>query len=141
MDKHYKLFSISGLLILMLGGIFYLIFRPESYITNAILNSDTVMFPGFWLPGSGSIPSFLHTIAFSMLTIAFLELNKANIIATALFWFCINIVYELFSSTDYAKNLGLLFVNDINDIFLSLFGASVFVLITLIHMRHINHLS
>ena len=136
MYKHYKLFTIVGSLMLFLGGCFYLLYRPESYIAHIILNNNTLVDAGISLPGSGSIPSFLHTIAFSMLTIAFLKLNIVNICTTALFWFCINVVYELFSATEYASQLGILFVSDTNDVLLSLYGAAVFILITQIHMRY-----
>lgn len=130
MEKHFYKFIFSGLFVLILAGIFYVIYRPESLIVLQLFGDTRVSDPMFMFFGTGSLPSFLHTLAFCLLTTAFVKTTRNNVIFVSLFWFLINASYELFSASQYAEQVGMQFYGDLYDVISSFIGAFAYFAFT-----------
>jgi len=86
---------LLGILILLLGSIFYVFFRPATYVyflPDSFLNYQITNY--YVLILSGSLPSFIHVLAFSLVTAGFLPKTK-HIWLVCLFWVVINIIIEI----------------------------------------------
>lgn len=127
MERHFLYFMLNGLLVFIFGGFFYLVFRSESLITLTVFNAAWLPNYELQCPFIESLPSLLHTLAFCMLTMAFVKFNRRNVLLIGIFWVTNNIAYELFSLTGYAKKLGLQSYGDINDVISSFIGLLAFM--------------
>jgi len=140
MYKHFSYFLFFGLSILIIGLLFYMNFRPESLFIEFINShigeviTGTTPYRGHFI-GSDSLPSFIHTLSFCLLTAAFINLHKSTILLIGIFWVFVNTIYELYAFTEHAKEMPLQFHGDIYDILASLLGALVFVCIAVFYLR------
>jgi hypothetical protein len=123
-----------GAVVLMVGVIFYLLLRDQTYFLMSLhipTMSAAIDAHGFiW----GSLPTFVHVISFSMLTASLIKYSKINYILVCVFWLMINFAFEIgqkykvlsqrlvptsFESIPVFKNTGDFFSSgtfDINDI-------------------------
>ena len=139
MEKHFLYFMSAGVFTLLTAGLFYLAYRPESMIIKMLVGEFSLSATRSPFIGIGSIPSFLHTLAFCLLTAAFAKLNRINIIMFGIFWFLINVVYELFSLSDFHKHSGIRFYGDIYDVMYSFLGTAVFIIFSFLVLRKNKH--
>ena len=141
MYKHFSYFLFYGLTVLIVGLLFYINFRPEPLFVEFINShigggggTGTTPYKGHFI-GSDSLPSFIHTLSFCLLTTAFVKLHKATILLIGIFWFFVNTIYEIYAFTEHAKEMPLQFHGDIYDVLASFLGALVFVCIAVFHLR------
>ena len=127
MEKHFLRFTLAGIFILSIAGVFYLVYRPESLIMKVLLGDFVLSGVKPQFVGIGSLPSLFHTLAFCFLTAAFIKLTYSNIIKISLFWFLTNTAYEIFSFSEYAKNSKIQFHGDAYDVIYSFFGIAIFI--------------
>lgn len=125
---------MTGAVVLMVGVIFYLLFRDRTYFLMSlhipVVSAGNSVRGFIW----GSLPSFVHVISFSMLTASLISYSKINYVLVCAFWLTINFVFEIgqkykllsqrlvptsFESIPVWENTGDFFLNgifDINDI-------------------------
>ena len=124
-------YLIAGLVSLILGYLFYVIFRQYDPLALGIINTELFESSNTFLPFSlqYSTPSFIHVISLSLIHLSFLELKQKNIIAIALFWSFANIGYEILQSPSL---LGFQFVSgtsDLMDMLFALIGGLFFTIV------------
>lgn len=135
MDKHFLYFIVYGTFILLTGIIFYTFFRIEAPFAFNIFNVNVAQYYKSTSLIIGVLPSFLHTLAFCMLSIAMVKLSINNIILCGIFWFGINVAYELFSSSIYSEGFGFQFYGDGHDVISSLIGLVIFFLFAITYRK------
>lgn len=95
MSKAHKIQVLIGLAALVLGTMVYLVDRPieQSFIPNAI--SLVALTPTVFGVLGHSLPTFVHVLAFILLTTAVLAGGKNTALAVCLGWFALEAVFEL----------------------------------------------
>ena len=83
-------------MLLLAGATFYVLFRtePVAFMQWADISpaADRIQVDGSI---AGSIPSFAHAAAFTLLTAAWLERRTSYVLAAATGWFAINAAFEI----------------------------------------------
>ena len=109
------LLFLTGVLLLIVGILFYLIFRAEHL--PPVLVWLVERFPELQFSGvvqlpliHAALPSFIHVIAWSLISLSFVPHTRKFIIAVQLFWFVVNLVSEFLY---WQGNVGELHVEDI----------------------------
>ena len=123
-------YFVAGSISLILGYLFYVIFRQYDPLALGVINTQLFESSNSFLPSSlqYSIPSFIHVISLSLIHLSFVELKQKNIIAISLFWSIANIVYEILQSPSL---LGFQFVSGTSDLMDMLFAVigGIFIII------------
>ncbi len=83
-----------GLVALVLGSLIYVLVRPEgsSYLSCVFHYPLALSLEHF--PFINNLPSLFHVLGFSLLTLAVLN-NHKYALASCLFWFAINVLFEV----------------------------------------------
>jgi len=125
-----KMLIIMGLTHLFLGYLFYASIRSfdplgivgiySSYF-DAEHSSFTLVF--------GSLPSLLHVLIFSLLSVAFMKYRSINIYLAVGFWILINILFELLQYPFNGSPSLIPGVTDSYDVLFAIVGGLVAVLI------------
>src|SRR5690554_5758353 len=96
---------IGGCVLLALGSLQYVLVRPASELA---IWPDGVEAPGPFLriPGvlNQALPSFIHTLAFALLTAAAIG-RRSALIPAAIAWCCVNLAFEIGQHPDVAATL------------------------------------
>lgn len=93
-----------GLLLLLLGSLVYLLDRnPDSVYFIPSWLSQWSPYQSFYGKFGNFIPTFVHPFALILLTAAFVELKKHNIIGICLTWLLIDSLFELAQMTVVAQ--------------------------------------
>ena len=104
-----------GLCILLLGGIFYYLFRSAEHTYFLKFLGNTPYLKDFQSPLilklGNSLPTFIHVFAFTLMTAGFVASKKRDYIIICLFWFVIDVFFEL------AQGLGNIIILIIPDWF------------------------
>ena len=82
----YNNFILIGLLTLVAGAMVYIFNRPPTLLSSIIGITPfytTILFGQFMY----SMPSFLHTFSFTLLTVGFGKLRATGSIVAIFFWF------------------------------------------------------
>ncbi|MDW7646462.1 MAG: hypothetical protein SCI25_15665 [Desulfuromonadales bacterium] len=140
---------ITGALFLLFGFLYYLVIRSADnlYITNNTnyLNIFTIF--NNKLNYTDSIPSFIHVVSFSLITISLVELNRKSIILACTSWVVINVVFEYLQGfnaslkTFSGQNIFYAFLQngtfDSNDVGFSILGGffAAFIAIIFLYKR------
>ena len=126
-NAHYAVF---GGIFLLCGYFFYLIFRQFDPLSIDLFRALTLIDNVPALSGYlyDSLPTFFHSVGFILLTMSYLKPTKANRIRAVLFWFLINMVFEILQSRMFSGESLVSGTFDILDI-ASLVVASLFVCI------------
>ena len=154
MDKTPRIqltYLLLGLLSLLCGFLFYFLFRghPIQLLPEGFTGLSEIRGPfGDALPHlSGSLPHFLHTLAFSLITAAIFFPKKSRHLFACTLWVFINVAFEIsqslakpfFHPADWgersnilSKQVQVFFLDgtfDVNDISATLLGGIVAFLI------------
>jgi hypothetical protein len=89
-------FFLAGLLLLLFGLLFYLSVRASGAIYGwPALARPTLGMSGNWLGWTGSLPSFLHVIAMTLMTYAVLGVGKSRALLAASSWVIVDSLFEI----------------------------------------------
>lgn len=90
---------LIGLIILVLGTLFYYFFRPpgRTYFLTLLgpLPNMMVMLPPPLLTVSYSLPTFIHTCAFTVMTAALVARRRKGYLLVSLIWLTVDVLFEL----------------------------------------------
>ena len=99
---------LSGLLVLAAGVLVYSLDRPTETVlflpTALSLHAGQAHLPPFL---GGPLPTFLHTVAFGLMTAAFLRPGPKGWLAASAGWVVVNMVFELAQHPEFAVHTGL----------------------------------
>ena len=114
---------ILGLLILIIGIAFYLVFRDFNVITGNISNLSILDIAESGVPVMliASLPSFIHVLSFSLITSSFSSSNRLTL--TIMFWVTVNVIYELFQIPLFSNTSLISGTADINDVLFACLGG------------------
>ena len=94
-----KLQLFIGINILFLGVLFYYFFRGAEHTyflkflgTNQYYKEIS---SGLFFRIGSSFPTFIHVFAFSLMTASLVASHKRGYVAVCLFWFTVNVIFEL----------------------------------------------
>ncbi len=90
---------LTGLVVLVLGTLFYYVFRSAEHtyflkILSVQPHSSEFLAPVF-LTFANSLPTFIHVFAFILMTSAFVASRKRGYVIVCLAWFAIDALFEL----------------------------------------------
>jgi len=98
-ERREGLYFFLGTLGLLIGTLVYLIDRnPEHiyFISHSSIGLSLYhALPNFFGPLGNSLPTFLHPFSFILLTAGITTYRRRNYITICLFWFGINVLFEL----------------------------------------------
>jgi len=105
MKKHKKIQWLSiaiGLLSLMLGLLYYLLFRDPTSLylwyfpgIRWLTQVTSDINPVDYFSGLDSLPSFLHVLAMSYLSLGLIKLGRNVVFIIPVFWLLANLLFEL----------------------------------------------
>jgi len=128
----HRTFLLAGLITISLGVLYYILFRPLpigfswlSIYPNPDWQSPSLITQLKQYDWYYSIPSFLHVMAFSCLSLAVVSCSKRNITITGISWFCISLIFE------FSQKFILMGNFDNNDLLAALLGATCFVVVSM----------
>lgn len=100
-NSEQKYIFMTGLFFLLFGLLIYTFFRSidNLYIFNSLSN---YAFVHIKIPYADNLPSFLHVVSFSLITISISGLSRKSIILSCSSWVCINFIFEYFQGTSYS---------------------------------------
>ena len=89
-------YSYTGFLFLLIGYGFYLFIRDFDPLNLgiAVPTLDEFALPGLPVVLLSSLPSFLHVVGFTLISLGFISNTQRNIRRTTIFWFFINLCFE-----------------------------------------------
>ena len=130
-----------GLTALAIAWVFYELFRSSSWSLFG-LGFYSADWPQFVIWSYGSLPSFLHVLTFSFLSLSIINdhtRTTINALYIGLFWTLVGIFYEYLSVTQNGQALGQLFslnsfiaVFDLHDVLAVCLGFLVFLAIVIL---------
>lgn len=93
MKTHFKQHQLLfySLMLLIIGSLYYLFFR-EPIIASSLFGLESLHLT-LYAPMFNALPSFLHQLAFILLT--WLALNRSHMWGVILFWLLVNGLFEL----------------------------------------------
>lgn len=135
---------LSGLLLLAAGALVYSLERPVD--TVLFLPAVLSLHDGLaHLPPAlgGPLPTFLHTIAFALMTAAFLKPGPRGWLAAGIGWGVVNVVFELAQHPGFAARTGFAMPGyfDPLDIAAALVGAAAAFLVLKVLSAHRGRLA
>lgn len=87
---------VAGLLLLLFGLLFYLAVRSNGSIYGwSVLTQPNFSLSGDWLKWTGSLPSFLHVIAMTLMTYAVLGVGKSRVLLATSSWIIVDSLFEI----------------------------------------------
>ena len=112
-----------GFAALVLGVLLYALERPADSV--AILPAGLVHDGAFLGPLAGPLPTFLHTLAFALMTAAFVAPTLRALLATCGVWMAVNIAFEISQHDVFREytGIGLYGTFDPLDFLAALLGA------------------
>jgi len=95
---------LTGLSVLILGVLFYYLFRSadQTYFFKFFSDSPNLkdsLSPGYILIGN-SLPTFIHVIAFTVMTAGIITRQKRGYVNVCLFWFAVDCLFEVGQGLD-----------------------------------------
>lgn len=95
---------LTGLSVLILGVLFYYLFRSADQTYFLKFFSDNPNFkdslsPGYILIGN-SLPTFMHVVAFTVMTAGIIARHKRGYVSVCLFWFAVDCLFEVGQGLD-----------------------------------------
>ena len=98
---------LTGLSVLILGVLFYYLFRSADQTYFLKFFSDNPNFkdslsPGYILIGN-SLPTFIHVVAFAVMTSGIIARQKRGYVSVCLFWFAVDCFFEVSQGFDAKK--------------------------------------
>lgn len=148
---------IIGLIVLLMGTVFYYVDRPPDnvyfvkHFGNNLSRFD--MWPAIFGRLGGNLPAFFHVFSFSLISAGILTCRIRGAIFICLSWMLVDILFELgqkyhsivnrfvpewFSGILFLENTRAYFGQgsfDINDIFATWFGAIIAFLVIVLTMN------
>jgi hypothetical protein len=85
-----------GITVLIVGIVFYILYRPPAYFIT-LLHLDTYVMSDRLFIGDivyGSLPSFVHIVAFSMITSSIIGETPISDLIVCLVWLFIEVLFE-----------------------------------------------
>jgi hypothetical protein len=95
MNNSNKSMICFSLLVLAVGCLFYAAFRPADsvyFLPQAFSLYNNYI--GSLGRIGNSLPSFIHVLAFSLLTASIVKRSQKNILQVCIFWVLVNLVFE-----------------------------------------------
>ena len=95
---------LTGLSVLILGVLFYYLFRSadQTYFLKFFSDSPNLkdfLSPGYILIGN-SLPTFIHVVAFTVMTAGIIARQKRGYVSVCLFWFAVDCLFEVGQGLD-----------------------------------------
>ncbi|MFC1844112.1 hypothetical protein ACFLZ5_04920 [Thermodesulfobacteriota bacterium] len=95
---------LIGLFVLIIGVLFYYLFRSaeHTYFLKFLSNNPyckNFLSPGYILIGN-SLPTFIHVVAFTLMTAGIIARQKRGYVIACLFWFAVDFLFEVGQGLD-----------------------------------------
>ncbi len=121
---------VLGLGVLALGVLVYTLDRPTGSV--AFLPAGMVYDSGILGPLAGPLPTFLHAMAFSLMTAAFLDPTWRARLAASGVWVAVNWLFEVAQHPAFMEitGIGIPGAFDPLDLLAALLGAATALLVT-----------
>ena len=94
LTKHERQLGLSALLCLVVGALFYALFRPAGsalWLPDSLSYLPTLNLP---IPFYGQLPSCLHALSFTLLTTLCIGVSPHSVRLSAGFWLLVGFAFE-----------------------------------------------